>query len=125
MIISTSEYAARFLFFIKETLEFAGIVIIIAAAVRSIFDYAKDSFNSKITDRLRTSKLRVKLGRGIISGLEIIIAADVISSTIDQTYTSIGILILTVVLRITLGFFLTKDIKSIDIKDLNKIESDS
>ncbi|HLB94448.1 MAG TPA: DUF1622 domain-containing protein [Candidatus Babeliales bacterium] len=107
---------------IKESLELIGVIIIIIGAVVSTFNYFKDLFNSQVSYDVRTNRIRIRLGQNIVSGLELIVAADVISTTIDQTYQTLGILILTIIIRIALGYFLARDINSISPTELKKIE---
>lgn len=111
-----------FLALIKESLELIGVVIIIMGAVVSTFNYFKDLFSSQVSYDVRTNRIRIRLGQSIVSGLELIVAADVISTTIDQTYQTLGILILTIIIRIALGYFLGRDINSISPAELKKIE---
>ena len=106
---------------IKEILELIGIIIIIIGALISTFNYFKDLF-TQIPYDVRTNRIRIRLGQSIVSGLELIVAADVISTTIDQTYQTLGILILTIIIRIALGYFLGRDINSISPAELKKIE---
>lgn len=106
----------------KELLELAGITIILISAIISLARYFRDLFSPKVTSDMRTNRIRIRLGQGIVSGLEVIVAADVISTTIDQNYQTLGLLILTVALRVAMGYFLAKDLNTIDPKELKKIE---
>ncbi|HLB40370.1 MAG TPA: DUF1622 domain-containing protein [Candidatus Babeliales bacterium] len=106
----------------KELLELAGISIILISAVISLTRYFQDLFSRQVSSAMRANRIRIRLGQGIVSGLEVIVAADVISTTIDQNYQTLGLLILTVIIRVALSYFLAKDLNSIDPKELKKIE---
>lgn len=121
MIIAVPQIAYA-LEIIRESLELIGVIIIILGAITATFNYFKDLLFSHVSCDVRTNRIRIRLGQNIVSGLELIVAADVVSTTIDQTYQTLGILILTIIIRIALGYFLGRDINSISPEELKKIE---
>ncbi len=121
MIVAVPQIA-YILEIIREGLELIGVIIIILGAITATFNYFKDLFFSRVSCDVRTNRIRIRLGQNIVSGLELIVAADVVSTTIDQTYQTLGILILTIIIRIALGYFLGRDINSISPEELKKIE---
>lgn len=66
--------------------------------------------------------VRRDLGRGIVLGLEFIIAADVISTTTTPDYYSLGILVIIVVVRTFLSYSLTREIEGLSASEKQKLK---
>jgi uncharacterized membrane protein len=63
-------------------------------------------------DEIATSEfLRQKLGAHLLLGLEIFIAADIISSVVSPTWSKVGILAAIVGIRTVLSYFLRMEVR--------------
>jgi uncharacterized membrane protein len=102
---------ARIMFeYITFALEIASAAIIaigiLYAAVNIIVSLIRKTGKTEI---YRT--FRVQVGRCIVLGLEILIAADIIKTlTIDQTFKDLGILAILILIRTFLSFTLEVEI---------------
>jgi len=95
---------------IGSAFELAGVVVLVIgsvlAFVRSIVSLIRLR-NGPVAYR----HLRLYLGRSIVVGLELLIAADIIRSVaIDPTFTSVGVLALIVLVRTFLSWSLEVEI---------------
>lgn len=87
-------------------IETIGIAIITIVALYSLLDaalrYARKQYSESLFE-----EVRLVLGRGILLGLEFLIAADIIYTVaVDLTLESIGTLALVVLIRTFLSFTL-------------------
>ncbi|WP_084251755.1 DUF1622 domain-containing protein [Bradyrhizobium sp. AT1] len=93
-----------------STIELLGVVVIVggvlAATIRSISDMRRGD----LADAFRS--YRANLGRGILLGLEFLIAADIIGMVaIVPSFDRLGILALIIVIRTFLSFSLQIEIE--------------
>lgn len=86
--------------------EVIGIAVIVLTAVYTAFFALVQMIRQHHTETIfRTVRLR--LGRGILLGLEFLIAADIIHTVaIELTFESLGILAIVVLIRTFLSFML-------------------
>jgi|SRR6516165_8395465 uncharacterized membrane protein len=95
---------------IVSAFELAGVAVLVVGAVLAFARYLVSlvrSRNGPAAYRL----LRLYLGRSIVVGLEILIAADIIRSVVvDPTFTSVGVLGLLVLVRTFLSWSLEVEI---------------
>lgn len=91
---------------------FLGLIIICISAIRAFYNYIFQLF----TKQMDVNLIRLDLGRNILVALEFIVAADILGSILSPTYYEIGILILLVLIRTFLGFFLNKEIRELSIQ---------
>jgi len=99
--------------YIKDFFEIAGVITITSGSLYAIYVYLKDFLLQKTNAILRYNKFKISLGRSIVCGLELTVVADVISTTINQTYSKLGTLFLLVLIRTLISFFLNKDLESV------------
>lgn len=87
-------------------IEGLGIAIIVLIALYALFDAAMRLLK-KEKKELVFQELRQFLGRGILLGLEFLIAADIIYTVaVDLTFETIGVLAIVVLIRTFLSFTL-------------------
>ena len=87
-------------------IEAIGIGIIALIALYALFDAAILLLRKEETERI-FMELRQQLGRGILIGLEFLIAADIIHTVaVELTFETVGVLALVVVVRTFLSFAL-------------------
>lgn len=87
-------------------IEILGVGIIMAFALYSLVLAAFRLFKGRSGDPL-FKEARQKLGRGILVGLEFLVAADIIHTVaVDLSFQTVGVLALVVLIRTFLSFTL-------------------
>lgn len=96
---------------IAHVLEGAGVVIIVIGAVVSTGIFAVAAIRKRQFEQVFAS-YRANLGRGILLGLEFLIAGDIIATIlVEPTLESVGSLGLIVLIRTFLSFSLEAEIE--------------
>lgn len=103
---------------LQQFLVSIGVVIIVISSLNAIFDYI--SLNK--TSGHQIDLIRYKLGAGILFGLELMVAADIIETVINPNYYDIGLLGLLIVIRSFLSYFLNKEIERLELISRQNIE---
>jgi uncharacterized membrane protein len=86
--------------------EALGIGILIFTAIYILF-YAARMLRRKNDTESTFHKVRLRLGRGILLGLEFLVAADIIHTVaVDLTFQTVGVLGIIVLIRTFLSFTL-------------------
>lgn len=97
------------LHWIAEAIEIVGALVIVAAAVLSMTRFLRDAARGAMDGAY--ARIRAELGRGILLGLEFLVAADILDTVaVTPSYESLGILALIVVIRTLLSFALQVEI---------------
>jgi uncharacterized membrane protein len=100
----TIEYAAL-------GIEIVAIIIIVVAVIWGTFAFLRDVRSSSLMPGAY-ARYKERLGRGLLLGLEILVAADVIRTiALEPTFTSLGVLGLLVVVRTFLSWSITVEIE--------------
>ena len=95
---------------IVSAFELAGVAVLVVGAVLAFARYLVSLVRSR-NGPAAYRFLRLYLGRSIVVGLEILIAADIIRSVVvDPTFTSVGVLGLLVLVRTFLSWSLEVEI---------------
>jgi len=91
--------------------ELGGVMAILVGAMLTLFHFSRQLFGSS-TERPRAyAKLREGLGRAILVGLELLVAADIIRTiAIEPTIQSVAVLGLIVVIRTFLSWSLEVEV---------------
>ncbi len=103
IVFITAEWSIAFL-------ELLGIAVIVLFAV---YATARNLFMLAVSPKKENlfQAYRIQLGRGILLGLEFLVAADIIKTVaIDFTFSSVGILAGIVMIRTFLSFALEMEI---------------
>ena len=92
--------------------EVLAIVIIVLGIVGSTIRYVYLRFGSKTNEDVRYENYRHSLGRSLLLGLEILVAADVVRTVaLEATVESVVVLGLLVLIRTFLSWSLTVEIE--------------
>jgi uncharacterized membrane protein len=92
--------------------EVLAIVIIVLGIVGSTIRYVYLRFGSKSNEDIRYENYRHSLGRSLLLGLEILVAADVVRTVaLEATVESVVVLGLLVLIRTFLSWSLTVEIE--------------
>jgi uncharacterized membrane protein len=88
-------------------IEVLAVAIIVLAVVWGMFEYLRHAFSSPELLQERFAKYKMILGRALLLGLEILVAADIIKTVaLETTFESVAVLGMLVIIRIFLGWSL-------------------
>jgi uncharacterized membrane protein len=89
------------------SIEVFGVFILVAGIVWATFLYV-----SRSTETHRYDQYRIRIGRTLLLGLEVLVAADIVKTiAIELTFTSIGLLAGLVLIRTFLSWTLVLEIE--------------
>ncbi len=89
-----------------------GAVVVIWGVIESMKAFVLLKFNHGEQEAVPASEaVRQRLGAHLLLGLEIFIAADIISSVVSPSWEKVGILAAIVAIRTVLSYFLTIELK--------------
>lgn len=95
---------------VTRGVELVGILVILGGALASGLIWARDAWRCGAMAAYRT--LRANLGRSILMGLELLVAADIINTVaIEPTLESVAVLAAIVLVRTFLSFALEAEIE--------------
>jgi len=108
-----AEFVEGPLEFAAEIIDLIGIAILLIAAVRFLFQYARLEFARfrGIECVFQIRDMRLRLGSYILLALEFMIISDVIHSGLNRTLDDFLILGILVLIRSAISFFLSLDLK--------------
>jgi len=89
-----------------------GAVVVVWGVFEAIVAFIGLKFSSAKEDAVSRSEIvRQRLGAHLLLGLEIFIAADIISSAVSPSWEKVGILVTIVGVRTVLSYFLRMELK--------------
>jgi uncharacterized membrane protein len=89
-----------------------GAAVVVWGVVETIVAFIGLKFSSLPQDAVAVSEsIRQRLGAHLLLGLEIFIAADIISSAVSPSWEKVGILASIVGVRTVLSYFLRMEVK--------------
>ncbi len=92
-----------------------GAIVVIWGVMEAIKSFVRIKFKPSDEDPITASEaVRHGLGAHLLLGLEIFIAADIISTVVSPTWDKVGILAVIVIIRTILSYFLEKELKQGD-----------
>lgn len=96
---------------VAQVFELAGIAVVILGTLGAARTFALCTLRGKPPGEDRVAAFRRMLGRAILTGLELLVAADIIRTVaIDPTLESVAVLGLIVIIRTFLSFSLEVEI---------------
>ena len=106
------------LVYVTGVVELCSIAILIVGAARFLVWMVRAELTSQSSEQRmeRQNLARMELGRYILSGLELLIVADVIHTALSLSLNSIIFLGALVLVRSVISWFLDREIASIDVK---------
>jgi uncharacterized membrane protein len=90
----------------------AGLIVVIWGTVQAFITFIGTKFGKRRTSLCKDVTVRQELGSHLLLGLEIFIAADIISSVASPTWDKVGLLGAIVGIRTILSYFLTLEMKA-------------
>lgn len=89
-----------------------GALVVIWGVLEAMIRFLRAKIWTPIRDQIRESEaIRQQLGAHLLLGLEIFIAADIISSVVSPSWDKVGILAAIVAVRTVLSFFLRREVQ--------------
>ena len=89
-----------------------GAAVVVWGVIEAIVAFISLKFSSTKEDPVSKSEtIRQHLGAHLLLGLEIFIAADIISSAVSPSWEKVGILVAIVGVRTVLSYFLRMELK--------------
>lgn len=99
----------EFLLYIKDSIALIGVVVIIAGAIRSLYQMLMLVLHNKFS----ANYIRLEFGNSVILGLEFMVGGDIIGSLIQPNYYNLGMLAIIVVIRTILSYFLNIELAAL------------
>ena len=107
----TRELVDAVLHGIATAIEVAGVGLIVIGAVIATILYLRGGFGAEGWDAAY-ARYRANLGRGILLGLELLVAADIVGTVaVTPSFESLGVLAAIVLIRTFLSFSLEVEIE--------------
>jgi len=103
-----------------KILEIIGVTIIMIGVVKMLFQFFR-GFISKVRFIELITEIRIELGTYLVLCLEIFIGRDIIETLLNPSINDIIVLVILVVLRTTLAFFLNYEMGHIKMKQIDKL----
>lgn len=98
-----------------------GALVVIWGVLEAMIRFLRAKLWTRVPDQIRESEaIRQQLGAHLLLGLEIFIAADIISSVVSPSWDKVAILAAIVAIRTVLSFFLRRE-----VRQANNIKSSS
>lgn len=88
-----------------------GVAVVLWGTLEAITAFLKDKLGGAKTSIAMDASMRQELSAHLLLGLEIFIAADIISSVSSPTWEKVGILGAVVGIRTVLSYFLTLEMQ--------------
>lgn len=95
--------------YIKLGIECIGVLVILLGALRSVYQI----FIFITQSKLSYNYIRLQFGEALSLGLEFIVGADIIGSLVHPNYYGLGIIIILVIIRSILSYFLSLELESL------------
>ena len=94
------------------TISGLGAAVVVWGVIEAIFAFIGLKLSAVKEDPVSKSEtIRQRLGAHLLLGLEIFIAADIISSAVSPSWEKVGILVAIVGVRTVLSYFLRMELK--------------
>jgi uncharacterized membrane protein len=89
-----------------------GALVVIWGVLEAMIRFIRAKFGTRVPDQIRENEaIRQQLGAHLLLGLEIFIAADIISSVVSPSWDKVGILAAIVAIRTVLSYFLRREVR--------------
>ena len=97
---------------IYQSISVLGALVVIWGVVEAMIRFVRVKVSTRIADQIHENEsIRQQLGAHLLLGLEIFIAADIISSVVSPSWDKVGILAAIVAIRTVLSFFLRREVR--------------
>jgi len=94
------------------SISFLGALVVIWGVLEAMIRFFRAKVRTPVSDHVRENEaIRQQLGAHLLLGLEIFIAADIISSVVSPSWDKVGILAAIVAIRTVLSYFLRREVR--------------
>jgi uncharacterized membrane protein len=101
------------------SISFLGALVVIWGVLEAMIRFFRAKVRTRVSDHVRENEaIRQQLGAHLLLGLEIFIAADIISSVVSPSWDKVGILAAIVAIRTVLSYFLRREVRQTKTVDL-------
>ncbi len=90
-----------------------GLLVVLWGVVKAVFSFLVLNLTRRQEQIPGIESIRHNLGAHLLLGLEIFIAADILSSVISPTWEKVGILAAIVGVRVVLSYFLRMELRKL------------
>ena len=94
----------------RQIIVIIGVCVIAEGALYATYQLLKLILTKK---SYGLNQIRLQFGNSITLGLEFLVGADIIGSVIHPDYYNVGILVILVIIRIILSYFLNKELRAL------------
>ncbi len=102
----------NFISLVGQLVDFAGVVVIITGIVIATFQFVRSFLNTTTTRKTAYQNYRRGLGQGLLLGLELLVAADIIRTVaVTPTLESVAVLAVIVLIRTFLSWSLEVEVE--------------
>ena len=102
--------------FAADVIDGIVIVLMVAGLLVLVFRSSKSLIQGEPAERVFLT-LRLNLGQLILLALEVLIVSDILHSIAHRTLQDLGALAVIVVIRVTLAFFLDRELERLSRKE--------
>jgi uncharacterized membrane protein len=89
-----------------------GALVVIWGVLEAMLRFLRAKTWGRVADQIRESEaIRQQLGAHLLLGLEVFIAADIVSSVVSPSWDKVGILAAIVAIRTVLSYFLRREVR--------------
>lgn len=89
-----------------------GAIVVIYGIIEAVVSFARQKLSAEKKNKVsENDAIRQCLGAHLLLGLEIFIAADIISSVVSPNWSKVGILAAIVAIRTVLSYFLRMEVR--------------
>jgi len=101
---------------VYTTISVLGAMVVIYGVIEAIISFLKLKLSAENKNYISENEaIRQRLGAHLLLGLEIFIAADIISSVVSPSWGKVGILAAIVAIRTVLSYFLRMEVKQTQV----------
>ena len=97
--------------YLVPLIEACGAAVIVLEVLRAIISYLIAFFKRDLLD---ATTLRLRLGQGMVMGLEFQVAADILKTALSPAWNDILLLAALIALRTILNFLLERELRALD-----------
>lgn len=101
--------AKLIIIYVGQVMETLAAIVIAVAVINGVVKYVVNSLANR--QALSTEKMRLQFGSAVAVSLELLLAADVLSTAVAPGWDAIGKLAAIAVIRTALNYFLGKELK--------------
>jgi len=107
-MLETTPFLVGIFDIVRAALELLGVLAIVVGAIIALVTLIRPLLSR---ERVSVTAARYELSRYLALGLEFQLSADIVGTAIAPSWTAIGRVAAIVVIRTTLNYFLTREVK--------------